>query len=291
MMRTLVLDSGIHQKQAFGQASKTLIYRSPSRIRPHSLGFFDIIVIPFHVDQEALSRLKKAFIQFIDRSGVVVVLGATDLSNLDWIPYTSWNQHYPKECVLVPENESEYKALFQPDLTGTSLKFHTGYSGHGFLIPHDLSECKILVTSENGHVLMFCRRFSTGGSLLVTTLDPDHHSVPGTPGPSLEQTAQTQRNALILLQNVLKWASNRCNHKLRRLRRASAVIENICSLVISILTYSIPGIAGYVIYRLSEPGTGSGKNQIYAVLVSAGVVASIAGYWQNASGIFKRRHE
>jgi hypothetical protein len=128
---------------------------------------------------------------------------------------------------------------------------------------------------------MFCRQLDSGGVILVTTLDPDHHSVPGTPGPSKEKTAETQRYARMLLNNILLWAEKVCQKKLIKSRHLYGVSRGLGSILGALGLYSVPGFVGYAVYRVLGDPSGTGSNQIYGIIAASAVIVSIISYGQS----------
>jgi hypothetical protein len=275
----MVIDSGLHQRLAFGAPNRNLVYRHASTLKPRDLFFYDVIFVTFHVDQISLLRLRDGFISFLNKSGVLVILGATDYSNLGWLPYCTWNDEYLYNCTISTPPSQQETVLFN-NITSERLRLHTSYCGHGSVIPTQLDKCDLLIVAENNRVLMFCKTFDTGGTLLVTTLDPDYHCVRGVQDTTSEESRDAQHYARVLLNNVLDWSIivSKRNSRIRRL--GIGLSKTLLFWLGAIFAFSIPGLIGFFISKMSGSWPSDWKTQVVAIITASAVVASIINYWR-----------
>jgi hypothetical protein len=204
-MKIAALDSGFHQRQAFMIPEFKIEMIPTNRLNKGTLFLYDVIIIPSFTDQFTLNDISDAIIKFVHYGGVVVILGATDINSLKWLPYCKWggNAKWPTECNISSYISEKNKPIIEGI---TDFKYHTSYTGHGTLLFDYTDENFNTLLEADDDVIMFVRSKPNEGPLLVTTLDPDYHSIPQTPGPSEEVTSQTQKKATQLLLNILKWA-------------------------------------------------------------------------------------
>lgn len=244
-IKVLVLDSGLFQKDVFYSHQTQLL--PVSKVRLHHLLRADVVIVPFHVDQYALNQLHNAFQKFLKNGGVLVLLGVTQY--IKWLPYGDWDAEYPKNCVIVKKFKDD--PIFK-NLTSEKLKYHAIYSGHGSLSLRHLldqqNEAEILVEAENKQTIMYRWKLPKGGWLLATTLDPDHHAANGTPGPGKtinRGNSEAQRNAAILLNNIVNWSINMSKNRrliLRLWAQFKGIFLNVfifCSLYIALIIITL----------------------------------------------------
>ncbi|MCU7805925.1 MAG: hypothetical protein KZQ92_10950 [Candidatus Thiodiazotropha sp. (ex Lucinoma borealis)] len=220
-----VLDGGLHHRKAFA------IYAGIKFVPVHkvgsvSLGQYDLLVVPFHTNQSLLSRLKPRFQRFVEKGGVLVILGATEDSGCHWLPYCQWEGPYTKRISVHERESRDGSVLFRGLEADKKLKYHDKYTSHGALIDTSDKEgdC-VLVTSEDNRSVLSIRRSGIDGTLFITTLDPDYHSISNVPGPSIQDTNETHINASILLRNIMDWAMNEVQEKSSSTRRLNRVLS------------------------------------------------------------------
>ncbi len=277
--KVLVLDSGLHQQKAFDGLGEM---KAVSKIRPRNLLKYDVIIVPTHTDQIALARLRDGLKKFLDKSGVLILLGVTQYST--WLPdgEGTWNSTYPEKCSIVQRFEED--TIFR-DLCSKDLKYHTSYSGHGFLIPPDNEDIEKLVTCENNNVLMYRYEHLNGGVLLVTTLDPDFHSVSCVPGPSEQESTQTRVKARTLLKNITTWAERKSNLRSRKLRSITLWLYWLRDMTLFGIAIGIPGLVGYIISPYFFPNLPPAA----ATWLAAGAVISVLRWWESTWAVWKKQ--
>jgi len=269
----LVLDSGLHQRDAFDQflpgSRKPMV-----DIEPCDIFNYDVVIIPFKMDQQWLQKMRGHFEQFMNDCGVLIILGATDHTNNGWIPGCCWNEKFPTVPVTTAVQGTEYQMIFD-QLNEDQVVFHTMYSGHGHLeLKHE--NLKSLATGPEGEILMAAGRWDSGGRLLVTTLDPDHHATKMASGPTNAAKAESQENAKKLLENIINWSKSvACrNNRWRRLLRV--YFKRTRRLLVPLTLLVIPGLLTWFLYisRIMSEGQEIDFAQFFAYLAGS---ASLVG--------------
>lgn len=278
-IKVLIIDSGLHQQEAFGTSHDTFrySYRSICALKKSILFFYDIVIIPFHIDQFKLSKLKSAFELYFKKSGVILFLGTTDINGYDWIPKCRWNTEYPVNCKISENVPTLDKKIFN-ELNDDDLKYHTGYAAHGNLVLSNVDTCQVLIESTDGKTVMFYTGEKSKGTILITTIDPDYHCCRSTPGPSLEQTYNSQIKAKRLLDNLLLWAGERAENNSKIQLRLLGFSLRIFYWLRKFLLLFIPAIFGYWIYTLEDLPK---AKSIMVIIAASAAVASILNYYQN----------
>lgn len=199
--RVGILDGGLHHRCVFGSGSPAFVLPTrSSAIRPER---FDILIIPYHTDQVFLAERRGELESFVDQGGVLLVLGACDLANSDWIPFCQWDPGFTKKTII-----NSLSPLARRAFAGIrSVKFHTHWHAHGALRPMLPGATEVLAVGEKKRPVMLVVRTKGGGGAIVTTLDPDHHCSPAVPGGMTKTTARAQQSAQHLLTNLLALSS------------------------------------------------------------------------------------
>jgi hypothetical protein len=281
-----VFDSGFHQKTAFNTLDHPFTLLSINKLKGTTFFFYDVIVITNFIDQYALANIKSDLKRFLKRKGILVIFGATDLNSLGWIPYCQWNGtgKWPVECNIVPSVDTHYIKILNKLVSLDDFKYHSTYTGHGTLdINNPDSTFHILLTAEKNRVIMFVRDHPQLGKILVTTLDPDYHSIPQTPGPSNKETPDTVRAARQLLNNVINWSMAESMQKTNIWRRLEGVLRKSTAIIFGGILFSVPAI---IIY-LWKPSTKPFLDDIYQYLGSMTIWITLIDYIR--SFIFKHK--
>lgn len=281
-----IFDSGFHQKTAFNTLDYRFTLLPIHKLKGNTLFFYDVIVITNFIDQYALNNIKSEMMRYLKRKGILIILGATDLNSLGWIPYCQWNGtgKWPVECNIEASSNANYAGILKNLLTPDDFKYHSTYTGHGTLDIYSFdSTYHILLTAERKRILMFLRDHPKLGKLLVTTLDPDYHSISQTPGPSNKETADTVKAARQLLNNILDWAMSESKKKAKIWRRLEGVIRKISIIFYGTLLFSAPALILYWIQPSPKPFL----DDIYSYLASMSVWITILQYIRGL--IFKNK--
>ncbi|WP_319559311.1 hypothetical protein [Marispirochaeta sp.] len=126
------------------------------------LSFYDAIIVPRSVDQQALKDYKRVIREFLEQPGILIVLGDY---NGGWLP----------GCLpggFTPEDDDPLvKVKVHPVLEGIESKdlhWHKGINGlcsHGHLVPPENVE--VLIRNSRGDVILYEDRVSTEGIILA----------------------------------------------------------------------------------------------------------------------------
>lgn len=196
-----VLDSGLHHRTSF--AGYKVEFIIPHRDRPLFIEKYDIVIIPFHTDQITLGHCRNDLEQFVNRGGVLIVLGACDYANTNWIPFCSWSSEFTYKTYF-QGNEPIAMRIFR-SLEDEDVQFHSKYHAHGSLLPRFPKKTQILAKAENNKIVMVHIKGDNEGAAIITTLDPDHHRLSTVAGPKKMTSPQARQKAITLMDNILDW--------------------------------------------------------------------------------------
>jgi hypothetical protein len=172
------------------------------RLAAVDLGRYEVVVVPRSCDGEMLALRRHQFSRFLDRGGVLIVLGE---QWTDWVPGGRWEPEALED--IQPPQVAAHPLL--DELSADGLWWHRGPANwccHGHVVAPPGSEQ--IVTAGRGSWL-YIDRVSTRGTILwASNLDLDTHAYHGS------DTART------LLERVLRWAAGeaRTHAKLRAAR-------------------------------------------------------------------------
>jgi hypothetical protein len=85
---------------------------------------------------------------------------------------------------------------------------------------------------------MFVQR-KEAGTLLYTTLDPDHHVNPMMPVGEPERMQRTEKTARTLLENILRWAKAEAESKSIWRRRWNRIIGSLQSTAAGVVLFAL----------------------------------------------------
>lgn len=203
-MNFRVLNGGIHEEDVFFGYNKIKLLHL-SNLKWANIYLFDIILIPFHLDQIYLREKNNLLNKFLKMGGILIVLGATEESR-KWLPRGTWEKEYTSD-IIVDENKSDSKIIFKNiDHKNMGCQYHSSYVAHGSISVNEDDKIDILAEDSNNRITMLVYRNRKNGILLETTLDPDYHSLVHVPGPSNETSEETHKKALTLLNNIIDWS-------------------------------------------------------------------------------------
>lgn len=199
--RVGVIDGGLHAQEAFSfDADVKYLYLGT--FRWHNIWSCDVIVVPIHTDQIFLSRHKALLTRYAKAGGVLVLLGATTYGR-PWVPLYRIEAKFT-QSLRYYAGTRDGQAVFRNILDEEALRFHNSYFGHGNIGGGDESDT-LLADDKDGRPVMLVRRIDSG-TIFITTLDPDYHSVTHVPGPASEKVEDSHRKAHRLLRNIFNWA-------------------------------------------------------------------------------------
>lgn len=199
--RIVVLDGGLHHRQAFTHI-EGLDFLPVYEAESADLAQYDAIIIPFHTDQNVLSRMHKSLVRYVkDSFGVLVILGATEYG-IRWLPFNHWKSHHPADVTKLERASRDGAIIFRDITSDQDLEFNTTFVAHGYL--QSGNEWEVLATASDGPIMAVKRKGLTG-TVFCTTLDPDYHTVadvPGRPGKEPERVYSVTGR---LLSNIMDW--------------------------------------------------------------------------------------
>jgi hypothetical protein len=288
-IRTAALNGGLHEEGIFGTYQDIdLLYIGKPSLK--TLIFkYDILFIPFHIDQIFLNSLKKLLEKFVSNGGILVALGATTECRR-WIPFCQWNSIYPKKPLRIfkpSELQQEKQKILLGFASLEDLKYHGIFYSHGTLEPPTENTDKLIVAQDDSEVVMLITRKGRG-VFFVTTLDPDFHAVTQVPGRTEEDSSKNRENAKRLLFNIHEWAKSELKGKeLNRLWRKIKWFWGFSWYHIKFfLLLTVPTIIGIIIicYSTDKPelekiNWSSWILTVYGLLSSGASIVSL--YKQN----------
>lgn len=237
--RVGVIDGGLHHEAAF-KDFKDFAGADLQRIRAGQLSRtclrkYDVVIVPFHTDDFVLRTSSGKLISFVNNGGVLVLLGPTS----NWMPFCNWKRPGPEligNVVMNPKSQDACR-LFE-NIDPAAIKFHPPDLPpvHGSL--SESSERTVLA-SVNGRCVMFVQRKEEAGTLLYTTLDPDHHVDPMMSIGEPERLQRVEKTARTLLENILRWAKAEAEKKSRWQRRKNRVIGSLQSTGIMVGLFAL----------------------------------------------------
>ncbi len=290
-IRIAAIDGGIHQTGIFSAQKDIDILYAGNPYLEILIFRYDVLIISFHTDRIRLYRLKKSLDEFIKKGGILIILGATDESHKNWIPYCQWNSKYAEEIEInldIEESESgNVSQIFDGIKDKEDLKYHATYYSHGTLTPQVNQQN--LVTDENGLPIMFIIRDGIEGAFFATTLDPDYHSVMDVPGRTQNKTDKTKKNANKLLINIIGWARSEASKRqekwLNRLRISFFKKVSLYFIIHIIIGIILPITISLLLIYFSIDRSSTEKISIFGIVISA---ISIAGTIATYVGNFKQ---
>lgn len=193
------IDNGLHSYDvlnSFGFAP----------VRLHKLGNINIgrckvLIVPFHTDQLELENNKKRLVSYWKNGGILILMGVM-ANRIKWIPNTTWHEGQlllNDEVIEVNNNCDDAKIIFNniknEDILNNKIHAHGTFS----------YPCgKSIVRHKNGNIIMQVDDITCSGRLLITTLDPEHHS-------DIQTTNEydyIHKISKILLNNIIDWANH-----------------------------------------------------------------------------------
>lgn len=281
-----VFDSGFHQRNAFSTLDHPITFLPLNNLKGNSLFFFDVVVITNFSDQYALDDIKTYLERFLERDGILIIFRATDLNSLGWIPYCQWNGtgKWPVECHVESSINNNYAEILNGLKNPGDFKYHSTYTGHGTLnININDKTFHVLLRAEDERIIMLVRDHPTYGTLLVTTLDPDYHSISQTPGPSNKETPIAVGVARQLLNNILNWAMASSMTKPKIWRRLEGLLRKAFRIIGSVIIFSAPALFLYWFKPSDQPFL----EDIYQYLGAMTIWIALIEYFRNI--IFKNK--
>ena len=201
--RIAVFDCGLHTDVFLGYSPLLEIPSRTGSILPKR---FDILIIPFHTDQVFLGSHRQELEEYVENGGIVLVFGACDLAQSDWIPFCKWTSEYTSKTHFDFDSEAG-KQIFK-ELKPSDMRFHTKYHAHGSLIPSRPEKTEIIAAGEKDRPVMVLIKPGKIGAALITTIDPDHHSSLAVAGPGKMTTETARGKAQKLFHNIINYAKD-----------------------------------------------------------------------------------
>jgi len=199
-----VIDSGLHHQITFRGYNPDFIRLFPgAEIAPER---YDILVIPFHSDHELLGKRRKELENFIIHGGILLILGASDLAGSNWIPFCTWTAQ-PTHRICFEDNEIAQKILGNP--RDNVVAFYNRFHTHGALIPHSMYPYYVIARGDQDRNAMILFEVPNGGSALITTLDPDHHSAPTAMIKGKKDAERDRQQVAAFLSNLISFCHQR----------------------------------------------------------------------------------
>ena len=135
------------------------------RLPETDLSPFDGVIIPEGLNQRKLDAAAPQLRRYLDQGGALFLFGDQPT---EWLPGIRWTfavagQPDPDDLRVVSPDHPFHMAFKPTDF------FHQ----HGFFEPPEGAD--VLMTKRNGNVVLYVDQVSTGGRMMVTSLDLMHH--------------------------------------------------------------------------------------------------------------------
>lgn len=271
-LRLAVIDGGLHHRNAFAGMMNPNRHLVPTKDLLHEcLRKYDVIIVPFHTDNFILRAKKHEFESFMAHGGVLVILGMIRFEG-DWL--CNWQEPSDKLVGAITVTlEGDRTEIFSR--ISRNICFHGPGSrtAHGSLLKTNEQLC---LASINEECIMLVQQWGKG-TLLVTTLDPDHHV-----NQTMRPHTTVQKTALDLLENILKWAEKEAGSKSKWLRRRS----QIAAIVHSDFTKAVFFIAALFPAAVLADVFLSGRDRVIEII---SVLGSVATWLSTGKAFLARR--
>lgn len=289
-VRIAALNGGLHEERIFTKFPEIdLIYNRETKLE-YVMFQYDIFIIPFHIDQIYLSSIRGLLNEFVVNGGILIIIGATQESGREWIPYCQWRERYTESLKPLEIDTEDKELIFSGIPSVEELKYHGKYYSHGAFNRRPTGTIS-LVTDTHDFPIMLIKKEGIKGVFFATTLDSDFHAVMQVPGGTQEETDRTRDNAFKLLENIIKWAKleskkRKMMDKIRwRIRGWLKIGWYYIKIVFSIF---IPTILTIYLGFLYYGDQSKLWNLVFLVIGCVGSFASIISFYQQNS-IKKRR--
>ena len=223
-----VIDSGLHHRITFSGYNPDFIRLCPdTEIAPER---YDILIIPFHSDHALLGKRRQELEYFVIHGGILLILGVSDLSGSNWIPFCTWTAQ-PTYKINFENNEVAQKII--GNSKANLVKFHNRFHTHGALIPQSIYQPTIMARGDQDRNAMIFFEIPNGGSALITTLDPDHHSAPTAIVKNKKNAERDRQQMAEFLDNLVKICFLRASEVKNFLNRDSWNSPNATKIFLS----------------------------------------------------------
>lgn len=98
LVNALVLFGGQPVEKAF-KRFKDVSIKYVGRFNMYSLGLYDVVIIPYYLDQVFLRRHQGRLTRYVRQGGILVLLGATEGTRA-WLPLISWERDFTTTLLL-----------------------------------------------------------------------------------------------------------------------------------------------------------------------------------------------
>lgn len=209
-----VIDGGLsHHYDPFVNLPHRVKFIDISKLPTTNLYKYEAIVVPFYTNQVVLKRVYGKLRRYLEYGGILIVLGI-NADRSKWFKETDLSVSKVND-ILLNSDIDEYDRIILNDISKEDLKFHRYFYAHGSMgLPRD--SVSLVSDSKTGRSVFYVNRSFFGkkrkghcGTLLVTTLDPDHHSV------NVEwiiddkkEQERIKNSANHLLSNIITWATS-----------------------------------------------------------------------------------
>lgn len=248
MPKILYLECGRATDKAFSTMDEIIHMVPEYKISDINLLRYDIVIIPSYSNQDFLKREWPRIDSFLSLGGVVIALGAVQDKN-HWLPHIRFHSDSLDEVIVRNSDNNDAKSILGEFASKPQkLRFHDSFVSHGYMTTDRECATPILTGNNPNHLIAALVEFKgKEGVLLITTLDPDYHSIVGHTKDKLKEN----ENAWLLLKQIIKWAKSRSENKgltvskIRRLIGFSREVATLAAifLFLGICTASTLGVA------------------------------------------------
>jgi len=156
----------------FKQYIERLIYLR--QFEEADLDGMDVLIVPSQLHLATFSKIVPAIYRFAERGGIVVAFGPQPS---EWLPKQNWELRETNFWWWLEEGADSGLRMVAPDYP----LFRDGHldeaacTWHQHGVFHLEEGMQSLIDMKDGGSLLYVDKVNTGGTWIVTTLDPDFH--------------------------------------------------------------------------------------------------------------------
>lgn len=137
-----------------------------------SINHFDVLLVPSQMNETLLLQAKEKIHAFAEQGGIVVAFGPQPW---EWLPNQKWEERETNFWWWLEKGAKSGLVLSAPenDLFNYITLSDATWHQHGVFWP--IAGSETLIATEDGGSVMYLDKVSTGGTWIITTLDPDYH--------------------------------------------------------------------------------------------------------------------
>ncbi len=270
MAKILYLQNGRASDQAVSLFGKS-ITSVPVCSLPHlNLLLYDVLIIPSYSNQDILYDNQQRIETFLKYGGIVVALGAIQ-NKKDWLSCCTYHdQEYPKNIQFLNRENPASQIIFGGiNFDINALNYHDTFFSHGTFGTLSSNTIPLLSTNDtNKLVLSIVHPRGVDGKLLITTLDPDHHTISGQTKHGFIRNHHAEK----LFEGIIDWAEKEIDNRGKSFKRWRRIVglsnmSWLFILLIGTLAMCIFSILGFLVGMIDE--------KVFSIIASISSITSL----------------